>query len=238
MKTTITLIVVTVLTLTNCQSNIKPTSNDVTIIGAMKRVMWEGQLNGQIHLDTIQNKKHLYGLGPLAYLRGEIVIIDGKAYKSTVSADSTMHVEETYALEAPFFGYANIPNWTKHPLPDSIQNITQLETYLDKITQNLPRPYMFKLQGKVEHATIHVVNLPEGSKVSSPAEAHQGQVNYTIANEASEILGFFSTEHKTIFTHHDTFLHMHLMTSDKQNMGHLDDVRFKEGTMTVYLPAQ
>src|SRR5690606_38154032 len=83
-------------------------------------------------------------------------------------------------------------------------------------------PFMFKLAGTVEEATIHIVNLPKGSTVSSPAEAHQGQVNYKLNNEESEIMGFFSTQHKTIFTHHDTFLHMHLITKDRKKMGHLD----------------
>lgn len=65
-----------------------------------------------------------------------------------------------------------------------------------------------------------------------------GQVNYPLNNEQAEIIGFFSTEHKTIFTHHDTFLHIHLMTTDKQKMGHLDEVWFKKGRMKLYLPTE
>lgn len=81
------------------------------------------------------------------------------------------------------------------------------------------------------------MNLPKGSNVSSPDDAHKGQKNYHLQNEQTDIIGFFSTEHKTIFTHHDTFLHMHLITTDRQKMGHLDEVLFKKGTMTLYLPA-
>ena len=97
---------------------------------------------------------------------------------------------------------------------------------------------MFKLGGIVEEATIHIVNLPKGSKVSSPTEAHEGMTNYHLTNEKSEIIGFFSTEHKTIFTHHDTYLHIHLITLDRQKMGHLDDLLFKKRTMTLYLPKE
>lgn len=168
--------------------------------------MWKGQLGGNIDLDTIANKTNLYGLGPVEYLRGEVLIIDGTAYKSTVAHDSTMKVEATYDIKAPFFGYANIAQWTEEVLPDSVQTIPQLERYLDEVTQASPRPFMFKLSGTVQQAIIHVVNLPEGSKVSSPEEAHQGQVNYELKNEPSDIVGFFSTEHKAVFTHHDTYL--------------------------------
>ena len=233
-----TLLGLTILILTSCSSKAQQTTNEVKIVGEMKNVMWKGQLYGNIKLDTIANKTNLYGLGPVEYLSGEILIIDGKSYKSTVVSGTTMKVEETYDIKAPFFGYANISKWTEQALPASIQTIQQLETYLDKVTKKSPRPFMFKLSGTVEQATIHIVNLPKGSKVSSPDEAHKGQKNYELKNEQSDIIGFFSTEHKAIFTHHDTYLHMHLMTIDRQKMGHLDEVLFKKGTMKLYLPTE
>ena len=234
----ITLLGLTILILTSCISKAQQTTKEVKIVGEMKNVMWKGQLYGNIKLDTISNKTNLYGLGPVEFLAGEILIIDGKSYKSTVVSDTTMKVEETYDLKAPFFGYANISKWTEQTLPDSIQTIEQLETYLDKVTKKSPRPFIFKISGTVEQATIHIVNLPKGSKVSSPDEAHKGQKNYELKNEQSDIIGFFSTEHKAIFTHHDTYLHMHLMTTDQQKMGHLVKVLLKKGTMKLYLPTE
>lgn len=233
-----TLLVLTIYTLTSCTSKAQQTTNTVKIVGEMKNVMWKGQLYGNINLDTIANKTNLYGLGPVEYLAGEILIIDGKSYKSSVVSETTMKVEETYDIKAPFFGYANITKWTEQDLPDSIQTFQQLEQFLDQVTKNTPRPYMFKLKGTVKRATIHIVNLPKGTKVNSPDEAHKGQVNYEVNNEQSEIIGFFSTEHKAIFTHHDTYLHMHLITTDRQKMGHLDEVLFKKGTMKLYLPTE
>ena len=105
----------------------------------------------------------------------------------------------------------------------------------NQITKISKRPFIFKLEGIIEKATIHIVNLPKGSKVSSPDDAHQGQINYHLQNEQVEIIGFFSTEHKAILTHHDTFLHMHLITKDKTKMGHLDEVLLKNG-IKLYLP--
>src|SRR5690606_28291475 len=95
---------------------------------------------------------------------------------------------------------------------------------------------MFKLTGEIETAKIHIVNLPKGSKVSSPQEAHKGQTNFPLTNEQVEIIGFFSTEHKGIFTHHNTNLHMHLITNDKLKMGHLDEFTLKKGTAKLHLP--
>jgi len=208
----------------------------VTVIGAMKNVMWKGELFGRIQLDTLANREHLYGLGPVDYLTGEIMILDGRAFKSTATSDRTMKVEETYDISAPFFGYSYVSKWVEHKLPKRIRSIKDLEKYLNKSTQDKPRPFMFTLSGTINKATIHIVNLPKGSMVRSPDEAHQGQKNYQLKNEQVEILGFFSTDHRSVFTHHDTFVHMHLMTTDQSKMGHLDHILMKRGTMKLKLP--
>lgn len=226
------------LTLACCNCKAQQPSSAVTVVGDMKNVMWKGQLHGNINLDTIATRTNLYGLGPVEYLTGEALIIDGRSYKSSVVSDSTMNVEEPYDIKAPFFGYAQITKWVAQNVPDSIQTMLQLETYLDKVTENSPRPFLFKIMATVEQATIHIVNLPKGSEVSSPDDAHRGQKKYYLKNVQSEGIGFFSTEHKAIFTHHSTFLHMHLITSDRKAMAHLDEVLFKAGTLTLYLPGE
>lgn len=90
------------------------------IIGAMKDVMWGGRLSAQFDSDTLAGKGHLYGLGPMEFLAGEILILDGKAYKAQVLGDTSIKVTETSRVRAPFFGYANIGKWGAFPLPDSV----------------------------------------------------------------------------------------------------------------------
>lgn len=224
------------LSLMACNQPQATTYHDVQITGAMKQVMWQGELFSKINLDTITNKSGLYGLGPESYLTGEILINNGEAYVSRVLPDSSMTVEKTFGTGAPFLVYANVETWTSTTLPDSVTNIKDLEIYIDQKTKNKKRPFAFILTGQISKAVIHVQNLPEGSKVSSPDEAHQGQVDYILSDEAVEIVGFFSTEHQAVFTHHDSFLHMHLITKDEKQMGHLDRVEFKPGAVSLYLP--
>lgn len=207
---------------------------NINIVGAMKNVMWKGELEGSIKLDTISNKKGLYGLGPVSYLSGELLINNGKSYMSKVNADSTITIENTYNTSAPFFVYGNVTEWNEIDLPFGVKTIEDLEKFIDHKTTEYKRPFAFKLIGRVSNAMIHIQNLPLGTKVSSPDEAHQGQMNYTITSEAVEIIGFFSTEHKGIFTHHDSFLHMHLITKDERKMGHLDQLLIDE--MNLFLP--
>lgn len=207
---------------------------DIKTLGAMKNVMWNGELGSSIDLDTISDKNGLYALGPLSYLKGELLIINGKSYVSKVTSDSTMSVEKRFDVSAPFLVYTNVTEWTKTPLPSQVKTIQNLERFIDGKTSNFKRPFAFKLTGKVSSAVIHIQNLPEGTKVSSPEEAHQGQTNFNINNENAEIIGFFSTEHQGVFTHHDSFLHMHLVTKDENKMGHVDELEI--GEMQLHLP--
>lgn len=213
-------------------------SNVVKITGEMRNVMQKGQLYATINLDTISDKKHLYGLGPVENLLGELLTIDGRSYVSTVTSDSTMKVEETFKIGAPFYGYANISNWKEQTIPDSILTIQSLEGYLDVLSKADDKPYIFKLIGTVESAKIHVVNLPKGEQVNSPSDTQKGQVSYRIQNEEVEIIGFFSRQHQSIFTHHDTYLHLHLITKDRLKMGHLDELLLKKQSSKLYLPIQ
>ena len=219
-------------------ANAQELDTSIHIVGAMKNVMRKGELFGTLNLDSLRNKEHLYGLGPVDYLRGELMIVDGKCYKSSVLPNGEMKLEETFEVKAPFFGYTQIENWNEIKMPDSIHSIIQLENYLNAKTSNRIRPFFFLMKGKVDQAKIHVVNLPKGSVVHSPEEAHIGQANYTLKNKEVVIVGFFSTEHQTIFTHHSTFVHMHLITNDLLQMGHIDELIITPKRMRLLLPLQ
>lgn len=214
-----------------------PATTSVRVAGAMKNVMWKGELDGVIQLDTLATPGQ-YGLGPLAGLRGEILLLDGAPYVSRVVTDSTMSVTLDSTAQAPFFVYGTATEWTSHALPDTVLSIASLEAWLDGLSANAPRPFVFKLVGVIDSADIHIQNLPLGTAVSSPKEAHQGQTSYHLTDREVEIVGFFSTAHHGVFTHHDSNVHLHLITRDRQQMGHLDAVTLRPSAMQLYLPEQ
>jgi len=212
------------------------TKSSVIVTGAMKNVMWSGQLKGTIQLDTIANKKYLYGLGPIEGLRGEIMIIDGKCYTSYVKSPAEMKVVEDYQVKAPFFVHGYADDWKEIKLPDNVVNLKDLEKYLGEVTKSTNKPFVFKLTGVADEASIHVVNLPEGAVVKNPDDAHKGQVSYKLNDTEVIVVGFYSRNHQSVFTHHDTYMHLHLITKDKAKMGHIDELKFKKGAVQLYLP--
>ncbi|CAN5439076.1 hypothetical protein BH10BAC5_BH10BAC5_27480 [soil metagenome] len=220
--------------------NVKKESEkgSVKISGTMANVMHKGELYGTIDLDTIANKEHLYGIGPVEFLTAEITIADGIPYVSSVAKDGSIAMKESYKEKAPFFVYANIEKWKEIKLAEDVQTLTDLESFLDSSTKDHVRPFAFRMEVTIDSAQIHIVDLPPGTVVKSPDDAHKGQKPFSLANENVELIGFFSTEHQGVFTHHDTFLHVHLITSDKKKMGHLDSMILKKGSAKLFVPAE
>ncbi len=210
----------------------------VSWIGAMKHVMHSGDLSGKIWVDTVASQPHLYGLGPTEGLGKEILVVDGKVYVSGVATDTSVTVAENSDVKAPFFVYAYPNNWEEHALPDSIVTIKDVEAFLDEMQKDVAEPFVFKVAGVVDSATIHIVNLHDGAVVNTPADAHEDQMQFPVQNEEADIIGFFSRKHQTVFIHHDALTHMHLITKDRQKMGHLDELHLKKGTAKLYLGVQ
>lgn len=209
-------------------------NTDPRVVGAMRKVMWEGNLQNNIYLDTISQKSHLFGLGPMENLAGEIMIVDGKSYQATVSGE-TVVVKETFDLKAPFFGYASIDRWKEIALPDNVRSLVELERFITGLN-SASKPFMFRVKGQVDKATIHVVDLPAGTMIKSPEDVHRNQKKCSLANEQVEMVGFFSTRHQGIFTHHDSYLHLHLINARKTTMGHLEMAQWKSGAVKLLLP--
>ena len=211
--------------------------SSVQLTGAMRNVMWKGELSGLIRLDTISPSDHLYGIGPMEGLRGEILVFDGITYISRVVDESRMKVDVNAGVSAPFFAHARISGWQEMVLPDSIRDLSGLEKFLDKLRENDDSPTLFRLKGHFRAADIHVVDLPEGTVVRSPDDAHRGLRRYgSPAGLNADVLGFYSRRHKSIFTHHDTNIHLHLIDDSRQWMGHVDTLGFDAGQVILMLP--
>lgn len=208
-----------------------PSPDLVVATASMMDAMHKGELASRIDLDTITAKENLYGIGPLSFMRGEILILNGTAFVSQVDSHGGISVREEFKLGAPFFVRANVQEWEEVSLPKGTLDQKSLEEFIIEKSQERKQPFVFKLEGRMNHIDIHVQNLPEGAKVSSPQEAHQGQTSFLLGGTEADVLGFFSKEHQGIFTHHDSYVHMHLITKDRTHMGHLDEVVF-EGEQT------
>jgi hypothetical protein len=70
----------------------------------------------------------------------------------------------------------------------------------------------------------------------NPEEHAKVKVPVVLESRAVDVIGFYSKLHTGIFTHHDSYAHMHVVTADKKVSGHVDQLS-AGGEMRLYLPA-
>ena len=79
------------------------------------------------------------------------------------------------------------------------------------------------------------INWKDGDTIHNHKKHKESGLNGTLANRRVQIIGFYSTKHKAVFTHHTTNMHMHFKTDDNAIAGHIDDLSFNQ-TVTLKLP--
>ena len=197
----------------------------------MRNVMWLGDLEGKITTDSLNNNT-AYGIGPIEYLKGEILLFEGQTYVSKV-IDSLQHkVEQTTSSRAPFFVYSTASDLKEINIPQEVFSLKSTENLIDSLYSDYELPLLIRIDGMFDAITVHSVNLAEGSTVSSPDQAHQGLTKYHYENVSGSLIGFFSRKHKAVFTHHDSFFHAHFISDDRDILGHAEAIDFNSNEVS------
>jgi acetolactate decarboxylase len=206
----------------------------VRATGAMRNTMFNGQLAGLIELDSLSLPGN-FGIGPMEYLRGEVLVLDGEVYTSMVNNSGSILVSRDQGMKAPFFVHQTVKQWTEVQLPDSVVDLAGLDRFLTARYAALNEPFAFRLSGPFERVEVHIVNVPLGTVINGPDDAHRDNKHFQITGTQAEALGFFSTAHKAVFTHHDTNIHVHAITVERDWMGHVEALSFVAKRMSLQL---
>ncbi|WP_350291672.1 acetolactate decarboxylase [uncultured Croceitalea sp.] len=214
------------------------TNVKVRYSGALRNVM-SGNIDATISLDTLSQKKHFYALGAIADLKGEIQIFDSQPHNSVV-IDSSISITDSYAIKAALLVYAEVETWNGF----NIENVTtkvDLEKRIFETAKsngiNVEEPFPFLLEGQVATLDWHVINWKEGDTVHNHKKHKESGLSGSIQQADVEIIGFYSTKHKAVFTHHTTNMHMHFRTDDNAIAGHVDELMLDK-QLILKLPNQ
>lgn len=209
---------------------------EVKVAGAMKNIMMKGDLSAHINLDTL-DKPNLYALGPVAGLKGEIIVLEGKVYTTSVDGKKLKNAENEVS-GAAMLVYSHVLKWKANTVEVTINSYAELESLVEKTAAangfDTDKPFPFKLVTTSQRVTYHIIDWKEG--VEHTMDNHK-QFAYAghIANSPVTMLGFYSKHHQSIFTHHTTFMHVHVLDDKVKTVGHLDESEIK-GLLTIYLP--
>ncbi len=238
MNRLIYIIITTILVslFSSCQNaDKKATVTEVKYSGALRTIM-SGNIQPVISLDSLSNKKHLYALGAVENLKGEIQIFDSKPSNSFV-VDSSLQIKDEYNLKAALLVYAEVEEWNEFIIDNSTtkDNIVKAIFEIAKTNGvNIDKPFPFLLEGTAEYLDWHVIKWIDGDTIHTHKKHKASGLNGRLTNRTVDVLGFYSTKHKAVFTHHTTNVHMHFKTVDNSVAGHIDDIRLN--TITLSLP--
>lgn len=195
-------------------------------VGSMS-TMGKENFAPHIKLDTIANKKHLFGMGPYGRMQGEITVWDGTPYYSSVNNLGEGIVSKSWKIEAPFFVYNDVSKWKKYKIALNCKNLDELQKAIEDLAKakdyDLRTPFVIKIKGKFDKLTTHIV-MPRSADITG-YQADKKQTDYDFEKIDGEILVFYSQKHQGIYTHKDSFIHAHFLSKDKKTMGHIDKIK-------------
>lgn len=209
---------------------------EVKVAGAMRMIMMDGDFTAHIDLDSL-DKKNLYAIGPVAGLKGELIVLDGKVY-STAKNGQHLDNRQNKISRAAMLVYSYVPRWKRVRVSATIKNYEDLENLLAStaISQGLDLsvPFAFKMEAIPQRVAYHVMDWQDG--VAHDMTNHrQFAYNGTIQEKNTTFLGFYSDHHHSIFTHHSTNMHVHILEEGTNIVGHLEEINLRD-SLSFYFP--
>lgn len=197
-----------------------------------------GDLRGHVALATLAATPHLYGLGPLEGVRGEVSIFGGVPSIARIDGDAVV-TAESWSERACFLVWAQVEHWAERSIQPGRADLDEVtrdvitlarETGLDPT-----RPLPFRVRGIAAPATVHVLDKRDGLP-HNPERHEQAKVRRTLQTAAVELIGFHSRRHRGVFIPRESDVHVHLKTDDGRISGHLEAIRLEPGAR-IAVPA-
>lgn len=208
-------------------------------VGSMHATMMGGERDAKIDLASLADKKDLYAVGPIVGLSGEITIIDGIPALASVGPEGTVQVRTSFDTGAPFLVWTQVGSWQEEDLPRDVRSIAELETFLSRraAEEGLGEAFPFLLSGDATNIGYHILNADPETAQTAGMEAHKKfQAHFEIGPSDVTLVGFYSTTHQGVFVHRGALTHIHFVSADGAQSGHVETVDFGAGAFVLSLP--
>jgi acetolactate decarboxylase len=207
--------------------------------GALKNFMHKGDISAKFPLSGLQGRDHVFALGALENLKGEIQIFDSRPLV-TYAESGVVQFDSSFARNAALIVYTQVAEWRDSSVPDSVRSMQQLETHVRATATehglDPEKPVPFLLSGSVASLDWHVIDWDPADTVHTHKKHQTSGPHGRIETTDVLVLGFYSNKHRAVFTHHSSDLHMHFKKADQTLAGHVDELELAPG-MQLHLPA-
>jgi len=213
---------------------------EVRVHGALRAMLHEGQIGAMVTLDTMLPNPHLYAVGALADLSGEISVVGGKVYLSYPSGAEDTRTETTSqsTAGAALLVAAEVSVWHSVTTETSIR-FEKLDEAIGKLAvsagMNLDERFPFLLEGVFEDLQWHVI---DGKRLAAGEASHQdhlaASIQARLERAPATLIGFYSAGDQGVFTHMGSKTHIHCVLDSPLASGHVDSVTIPAGTVVKF----
>lgn len=215
------------LVLSACCSGDFDNPHAVRHAGVLRQIMQTGDISAKAALKDLKDLPHLYAIGSVENLKGEIQVFDGIPWVTTANGEQAS-VDNSFDNNAALLVWTQVDNWQEITIPKNIHTFEQVEALVQKAAEenglDTQTPFPFLLDGTMASLNWHIINWKDGDKVHSHEKHVKSGLHGKLENVQAEILGFYSNHHHGIFTHHSTNIHAHFRTENAPYGGHIDDL--------------
>jgi alpha-acetolactate decarboxylase len=204
---------------------------EIQTIGSMREAMREGKIEGRTAIAPLAAKPHLYAIGPINGLSGEITVLDGVVHIGQVKAgkpEATVQKD----VKAVFLAYSYVAKWTT----SEQRTKAGLAEIADAIAKTKRTRTPFLITGEAERTDFHIMDYRPDGEQWSMAKHDAAKAKFGFEGRSVTLLGFYTEQESDagLFVHHGERLHVHVVADSAT--GHLDGIALKPG-WRLHLPA-
>jgi alpha-acetolactate decarboxylase len=196
--------------------------------GTLRAVMRDGDKGGRVVVEDVVRPSSV-GLGALAGLEGELLVLDGFAWAGRSASSGTSVERVTGEDEAALLFLAEVPRWRTATLIIATQAETfSPHAYGAVYGARAPSTIPVVFHGKLTDVEAHV--LAGRCPYASGDTSGEDPVVRTFAKANGTLVGFWTQEPPGELTHHGSSLHWHVLLDEPERfVGHLDRGRLLAG---------
>lgn len=209
----------------------------VTSHGALRAVMHQRDFTPKVNLAAVLAQPHVFAVGALSGLRGEITIVDGVAWLAYPVAGDRARVERRRRTseEAALLVSASVSRWQRVTLTRDVP-FAELDATLEALARqhgcDPDRPFPFSVRGPVADLQFHVI---DGARLAAAGGSHHDHAaagsRFSRPSASATLVGFFSKSHHGVFTHMGSNTHLHVVLAAEGVSGHADRVTLRRGAV-------
>lgn len=213
--------------------------------GGMHQTIAQQQHQGRVSLEALRATPHLYGVGALEGLSGELTVLDGRTVVSGVDAQGQARPADQDG-QATLFAGQPVVAWTPVVLTDAVEAEAfdaLVKARAEAAGLDTSTPFVFVVEGRFDDLRLHVLNgaCPVHARMRAqelPADRHPWE--WQGDGLEGTLVALYAEGSVGGLTHPATSVHGHLVFLDpvtgERLTAHVERLALAPGA-TLQLPA-